>query len=306
MKCNRCGLEKAEPCLNGNVLNEDRSQARMCPNLAKALKYEAALKRIHPMARDARLIKSSPLFTPKVNVACEPGVDLTRNNLYIQGITWGQFLPHLKLIQLCKDIKVRVITDEEIRSVFVGNDSYKAKPASKRETVETLNNLPELMSRDYDLVIIRVGFLGYKNISAAGAFREGLMYRAGHSKPTWIFESSHKSVIWRYSKDEDLEHYLTNYREIHLTSADPPIEDLTGLTLAGPELSDIPSEYNSAVPGDDDVSLPEPAPRQRTKVVTNLEDEKPSFQSQSGSFGADSLLNIGNDRKKFPKRKGGF
>lgn len=303
MKCDRCGLEKAEACLNGNIPNEDRSQARMCPNLSLSLRYEDALKRIHPMAKDARAIKSSPLFTPKANAHSESGIDLTRKNVYIQGITWGQFMPHLKLIQLCKNIKIRVVTDGDLRDIFVGDKSYKAKPVARRDKEEAINGLGGLLELNDDLLIVRVGFLGHTNKAGAGLLHETLLYRAAASKPCWIFESSHISVTWTFSKGSEVTNMLAkSYQEVCLSSSDPPSEDLLGLNHDGPTEIEGPSEYGAAVPEDEDVGLPMPLPTPttpKTRVVTNLED-LPAAPAGGGG----DLLNFGDGKKKYKNKKG--
>lgn len=274
MNCERCGLAKNPICLNGNVPNEDRTVARRCPNLTLSLRLEEAKKRVDPRAKDARVITSSPLYTPRRNHTSEPGVDLTGRNVHIQGITWNQFMPHLKLIQMCKNIKIRHVTDGDLRDIFVGNKNYKARPLRLRENEDTFNGIGGLLEANDDLLIIRVGFLGYKNAAGPGFLSETLLYRMAASKPCWIFESSHALVSWRYTKDADVENLVSKYMQVHLTSPDPATEDLSGMQYDGPAEDVGPSEFNSAVPDDDgEVSLPVPDTGTKITTVSNLEDD---------------------------------
>lgn len=295
MNCDRCGLAKSDLCLNGSVPNEDMTVARRCPNLTLSLRLEEAKKRVDPRAKDARVITSSPLYTPRVNATAEPGVDLTKRNVHIQGITWNQFMPHLKLIQMCKNIKIRILTDGDLRDIFVGNKQYKAKPIARRDKEEVFNGLGDLLEMNDDLLIIRVGYLGYKNTAGPGLLYEALLYRMSVSKPCWIFESSHNNVVWRYSKDLEVESLIHKYHRMNMTSPDPATEDLSGMQQDGPSEDSGPSDYNSAVPEDDgEVSLPVPEVGSKVTTVTNLEDDN--------QMSGDSLFDF-DDRKPKKKRR---
>lgn len=119
--------------------------------------------------------------------------DKTKDNLFLK-CAWGELLPHLKLALYGKLLttnmgyRFRVVTDERIRTVFVGAESYKARGVSRRDDAQTNNSLTDLIGPDFDLVIIRLGFLGHKNVAAPGALKEALMLREVGCKPTWIVE----------------------------------------------------------------------------------------------------------------------
>ncbi len=130
----------------------------------------------------------SPLFEPG-----EPGeppvVDRTHENLFLKG-AWQDILPHLKWALGCKGpmFPFRMVTDEKLKVVYVGAESYAAKAKGSRDTVITYNSLADLIGPDQDLVIIRLGFLGHKNIAMAGILKEALMIREFACKPTWLVD----------------------------------------------------------------------------------------------------------------------
>lgn len=174
----------------------------------------------HEIADAGRL--RSPLYVlpPEKGAVLE---DKTTQNLWIKA-KWSALLPHLKWALTLK-LRVtglmftfRVIDDLKIKSVFVGSEAYKARPSSVRDNVPIYNTLEDLAGPDLDLVIIRLGALGYKNVSAAGALKECLLMRDGARKPTWLVEEGGDRA-WKHSRDSDVESYVeSRYEVFDLTS----------------------------------------------------------------------------------------
>jgi hypothetical protein len=107
------------------------------------------------------------------------------------------------------------LTDERIKNVFVGNESYKARSKSRRDEMTTFNSLSDLVGADYDFVIIQLGHLGYKNIAAAGALKEALMIRRTSQKPTWLIEEPDRPFSYEcHSWSEDLQAYVDQHFEV--------------------------------------------------------------------------------------------
>lgn len=136
----------------------------------------------------AETILKSPLFLVEDG---EIAIDRSGDNLFISAL-WDDLLPHLKLALFCKGMGFRasVVTDEQVRTVYVGNESYMARAKGKRDDVTTYNSLGDLVGRDFDLVILRLGCLGHKNIAAPGALKEALMLRESACLPTWVVEGN--------------------------------------------------------------------------------------------------------------------
>jgi hypothetical protein len=130
----------------------------------------------------------SPLY--QAGSRGEPAqLDRTKENLFLKTF-WIDLLPHLKWALVCKGplFRYRIITDEKLKTVFVGAESYIQRPRNKRDDITTFNSLGDLLGADYDLVLIRLGFLGRPNKAIAGALKEALMLRESVLKPTWLIE----------------------------------------------------------------------------------------------------------------------
>lgn len=177
-------------------------------------------------------ISSSPLY--ETNASRVPTADLTKDNLAIYS-TWTGLLPHLKrcLVNKGLDFFFRIITDERIKNVFVGAESYKSRSESAQEDTIAYNALPDLV-RDPALLIIKLGYLGYKNISAAGALKEALLIRESASKPTWVvidnIDANHR---WTFSHNAEVQYYIdTKFKQLTLETGEntarwnPATEDI--------------------------------------------------------------------------------
>jgi hypothetical protein len=137
--------------------------------------------KLGPEIATAQLVSSSPLF------------DLTDKNLHIK-CDWTVLTGHLKYVLMQKNYErglhyyCNIVTDERLKTVWLGDEAYKAKARKKREEVDNNNTLSDVVGASYDLVIIRLGFLGYKNIAMPGVLKEALMIRQGQAKATWVVE----------------------------------------------------------------------------------------------------------------------
>jgi hypothetical protein len=148
-----------------------------------------------------------------------PKKDRTGENLFIKGY-WKDLLPHLKWSLGCKgpDFRFRLLTDEKLKIIYLGAESYATKAKSRRDEVVTYNSLNDLVGPDIDLVIIRLGFLGYKNIAMPGILKEALMIREFACKPTWIIEVPTSIFgFGHFSYSEDVWDYISaNYTTVDL------------------------------------------------------------------------------------------
>ena len=225
--------EICEQCHGTGWLLEDM---RMCPRFFS----KQINKHLGPELSKVVGVEDGPLYDRKA------GVDLTGKNLLIKGCPWRNLLPHLKWALACKGLQFfhRVYDDERIKNVFVGAEDFRARPVSTRQRIPTFNSVDDLMSTSFDLVIIKLGYLGYKNQAAAGALKEALLFREKHGKPTWLVVDPVRD--WEHSRDADVVFYIDdNFNEIHIEpTADPQTKTLHDVS------SDI---------GLDDDGLEEPA-----------------------------------------------
>lgn len=226
----------------------DDISARECPNL-KVVRVDTLLRsRLTPQLYEAPKITESPLYTPGLNRGEPARINRTKQNLFIRGVTFGGLLPHLRLVFACLPVKYKIVDDSRIRDVFVGGESYTSKAKSMRDQKESHNVIADLVGRDYELVVICLGKLGYKNVAAAGVLREALMVRESLSKPTWLFEDSDPTVRWEHSRDLDVEQYIEKrFTTIDLEDTGPVAEVESHIVVDGDD-REAPTEHYQQVP----------------------------------------------------------
>lgn len=246
--CQLCGRQPVADCLGGSV-RVDEVSARECPNL-KVLRVDKLLQaRLTPQLYEAPKITESPLYTPGL-IRGEPArINRTKQNLFIRGVTFGGLLPHLRLVFACLPVKYKIVDDSRIRDVFVGGESYTSKAKSMRDQKESHNVIADLVGKEYDLVVICLGKLGYKNVAAAGVLREALMVRESLSKPTWLFEDSDPTVRWEHSRDMDVEQYIEKrFTTIDLENTGPVADVGSYIVVDGDDRDESPTEHYQQVP----------------------------------------------------------
>lgn len=201
-KCNYTGFHHAD--------GDDTRVIQCICSYAKTLKAY-----LGPEIASASTITRSPLFE-LAGKGEEPKVDRTQDNLFIKSY-WSDLLPHLKWTLACKGpmFRYRIVTDEKLKTVFVGNESYKTRAKDVRDDIETYNSLGDIVGSDLDLVILRLGFLGYKNIAMPGILKEALMLRESAFKPTWLIDApSNPFEHGHFSYSEDVQDYVARRYEV--------------------------------------------------------------------------------------------
>jgi len=198
-------------------------------------------KHLGPELASAARIKSSPLLA--VVKGKEP-VDLRGSNIFITDCAWPNLTPHLRwALGLDLDLSFEIITDQDIKQVFVGSEGYHVRPKGTREEIRTFNQLKDLVGPP-DLLIIRLGHLGHKNKAAGGALKEALMLRETARKPTWLVDDPKRPWSSSPSHTADAEDYIDQHFEvIEIEGVDPG------------ENYDDPSDLGMDFEGDDDEPL---------------------------------------------------
>jgi hypothetical protein len=248
----------------------------------------------------APTILESPLFKLPLKSGDPVVLDRTKDNLFIRCV-WLDLLSHLKLCLWSKGLNFRfhIVTDERIKSVYVGNEAYKARSKVSRDDLVTNNSIADLVMGDYSLVLIRLGFNGHKNIAAPGVVKEALMMRDAAGKPTWIIEEPLSSSFQygHFTWSEDLQAYID--------------QNFTVIDMLRPDDNRMHEQrgYKGAeeiVGGIEDVSMARPTPR-ATRPCEQAPEPR-SEHTSSGSFDlpGDDQPKGGNNNKKQWKKKGGF
>lgn len=268
--CPKCGMVPLEGCdgISGHLPAADGVSMRMCRNLfAKSMRMHLGKE-----LSDVQHVSTSPLLERGTDG--EILVDRTTDDLWIMGCTWIGIRPHLKLALFLKGLafSFRIITDQQIKNVFVGNEHRQFRVAGQ----SFCNSLGDLVS-DIDLVIVKLGYIGYKNKAASGALKETLLIREALSLPTWVIEDP--SRPWTHSRDLDVESYLEGRFEVlpiesdcELVETEESFDDMgvdpdpdeefvpevktpheVGLDLPGDENDNRPQKQS---PGYDELDLP--------------------------------------------------
>ena len=127
-----------------------------------------------------------------VKIALSDGtriLDSIDKSLYVTAY-WGDMRAIIKLVMVKHRNKfIRIISDRELRDVFVGSTSRIARGEDSKEPV--YNSIEDLV-KSPNLLMIRLNELGYKNKAAAGILEEALCYRLDRSLPIWLLSNASK------------------------------------------------------------------------------------------------------------------
>jgi len=250
----------------------------------------------------------SPLFVNGKNPG-EVLVDRTTSNLFLKG-WWSDLLPHIKWPLLCKmDTEdprkyfFHIVTDERLKSVWFDKEAYSARAKKKREDVPTFNSLSDLIGASYNLVLIRLGFLGYKNAAMPGILKEALMIRQALQLPTWLIEEP-DSIFGpgHFSYSIEVGDYIAQRFEIFNFTTDRG-SDFTPRGVEG--AASAVSDEGMAV--DEESESPKPAARPaKPRPPPPMPEER--FQAPTYDPSRDSMLSGGSKFKKnsgFKKKPSG-
>lgn len=205
MTCERCGTDPFEGCDGTGLVPTQNGRHQMCRNLH----VQQLRRHLGPEIAGVRHVQS-PLLRLDGSTVVE---DMTKSNLWLQ-IAWPDLVPHLKWVFGLKGLlfNFKIVTDVKIKSVFVGAEAYRARATAEREDRESFNTLEDLVGKEVDLLLVKLGYLGHKNIAAAGAIKEALMVREVLGKPTWMIEDTRRDHAWVHSRSEELEMYMAKFQ----------------------------------------------------------------------------------------------
>ncbi len=190
-------------------------------------------------------------------------LDAIDRSLYIISY-WTDMRALIKLVMLKHRNKfIRIISDRELRDVFVGSSSRAARGEDSKEPV--YNSIEDLVKVP-DLLVIRLNELGYKNKAAAGVLEEALCYRFDRNKPVWLLSNATKpfgpgsiaysETVWSLITS------LMRFRIDPISPIDGPI-DAAGSLSASP----LAPELIESRPSPSVVSPSKPRPRPKIQSV---------------------------------------
>ena len=251
----------------------------------------------------APYIKSSPLFELSPVAGEAPLVDLTEHNVCVKG-RWQALRSHLKLALGCKRNLVpahrwRLVTDEKLLRVWLGAESYTARPKKQRDQQETNNSLADLIGPEIHLVLIALGRLGHKNIAMAGILKEALMIREQYNRATWLIVDPEYGMYGpgHLSYSEDTAEYIDKHFDV---------VDLLDASMPVPTQKSVYVEDEALEP--EDVGLDTPlAPTHRLPPPERPVTFKEDSQEDTGevAMGSMAMGALGMSQKpKYKQHKG--
>jgi hypothetical protein len=236
-------------------------------------------------------ILATPNVTPAECVFYKEERFLTDTNLLIK-THWPDMLPHLKLALIAQGTryKFKITTDEALKVVYVGAESYASKSKSKRDDLETYNSLGDLIGQGVNLAIVRLGFLGYKNVAMPGILKEALMIRKSLNLPTWLIEDPNVPFTegHRSWSMEVHTYILESFRVIEINSPNSPVASPTP----------VPRARRSKDVALDDPSWSEPQPQTRAQASVARTSSYQAKKEDKHAVDFDAFL---SDR---PKKRG--
>ena len=273
---------------DGKIEIDEHGSTRQC-----ACSFRAhCQKRLPPDIAGTEPILTSPLL--HIGRPGEVIVDLTTENLFIKS-WWADFAPHLLMALTYRMLQnlmfpFRITNDAELRDVYVGSKAYTARSRQRRDEIPTYNGLADFIGGDRELVIIRLGGLGYKNRAMPGIMHEALVLRRMASKPTWIIEEPN-SIFgeghFSYGPEAARE-IRDHYQVVDLT--DP--HDTRPIVPQGVEGATPPEEEGISLDN-------EPAPRRRREPVM----PEPAIQPTASSS---VNMNLVTDSTRPRRGRGNF
>lgn len=256
--CERCGG-------SGKIYVDDLN-VRQCLCLYRRTLAAHLIAQFGAAIKSAPPVYLSPLYQEPKTPESPPKIDRTGDNLFLKG-WWSDLLGHFRWALGSKGplFPFFVTTDERVRTVYVGSESYVSRSRKIRDDVEAYNSLHDLIGGQHRLVILRLGFLGYKNAAMAGALLEALRIREVAGTSTWVVEEPNSPLgPGHFSYSPELAEYLGRTFEV---------VDL----VQNPDREAVPRGV--ALAPDDDLTLgPDDAPRKAflpTSAVRRLDDSDP-------------------------------
>jgi hypothetical protein len=132
-------------------------------------------------------IRTAPVLEAHIKALLPDGktriIDSINKSLYITAYQ-SDMRAFIKFVMIKYSHKfIRITSDREIRDVYVGSMSSKARGEFSKEAI--FNNIEDLVKAP-DLLLVRLGELKSRNRAAPGALEEAICYRLDRSLPLWM------------------------------------------------------------------------------------------------------------------------
>jgi hypothetical protein len=229
----------------------------------------------------APLIKSE-LYQPGEDPDGNETGDRTEEDLFLKG-SWSLVCSHLRWCLLLKrknypEFTFKLVDDQRLIDVYVGNEAFKNKSESARESYETNNSLSDLV-RDPSLLLVRLGILRTANKAAASAVLSALTIRAAAGMPVWIIEGDRPFGDGHRAYNHELGDYIDDRYEIVDLRVDksqalfkPAIQEVESIAMGVEDSPPQAREFDEPPPSTERFNKPSKKPTWKKKGRTSLPD----------------------------------
>lgn len=243
----------------------------------------------------------SPLYRPTVNEAGEVEGDRTEENLFLKG-PWSLVCQHLRWVLSGKRLysqgfRFKIVTNEKLFAVWIGNESYKSRSTEIRNDIETNNRMNDVLE-DPTLVILRLDGLVHPNKASANVLLEAIKVREFVYKPLWLVENDRYFGPGHPSYNDEVGDYIQERFAI---------VDLAEGTVVKTKATQAIDSINASVTAaleDGEVSMGLDVETPRPSEITPLESKERFFAEPGSMHQRGHKHRPGGWRKKKPGLEG--
>lgn len=148
----------------------------------------------------------------------------TRDDMIIYA-SWGDALPQIANVfftmwrDMGMHVRTKIVTDKDIlRANFSDVNKYPSDGEGETKRRVTDEPVHKLISEEYVLLVIRLGFLGRANSAMPGYLYEALRYRESKGVRTWIISDPKRPFDkTHFAWDQQVDEYIgERYATAHL------------------------------------------------------------------------------------------
>jgi hypothetical protein len=236
-------------------------------------------------------IRTAPVLEGHIRTLLPDGktrlMDAINRSLHITAYQ-ADMRAFIKLVMIKYSNKfVRITSDREIRDVYVGSTSSKARGEFSKEPV--YNNIEDLV-KSPDLLLIKLNELKSKNRAASGALEEAMCYRLDRKQPLWMVSDKREpfhdsSFAWSETIGSILRSLVQVRVEAILPDnyVPPPPTSLESSPLAPEPVHASPSP--APTPRKEPVASPSPKPKAPVRQIRSVPDAPDEMPSGFENFG---------------------
>jgi hypothetical protein len=224
-------------------------------------------------------------------------IDAVDRSIYVTA-SWADMRAIIKTVMVVhRDKFIRIISDREIRDVYVGSASRKARGENSSEPI--YNSIEDLV-KPPTLLMIRLNEIGAPNRAAAGILEEALCYRLDRSKPVWLLSNATKPFgAGSYAYSENVWSLMMSLPKVRIA----PIHPLDGAMDITGNVEQNKSGSVAASPLSPELApAPAPAPAPARVTSTPRRQIRPARDTEDTNDSLGGLAGMGSGIKRSFKK----